>query len=202
MTSKPKNAVMIFIKNPVLGRVKTRLARTTSHGFALNLYHQLLSGIRTKLLELEDTRKFLFYEQYLPCVDQWPDEEFIKIRQKGNRLHEKVQNAFSIAFDTDCRKALWIVPDCPSLKNYHLRFAFECLEKNDVVMGPTFDGGLYLLGMKEPYNKLLEHKEWGKGKLYRDLKNDCQKLGLSCYSLEKLQDIDREEDIPRKKSIL
>lgn len=201
MSAGNKQAILVFIKNPVLGRVKTRLAATTGWQFALKTYHKLLDNTKRVVMEYRQADNFLYYDQFVPCYDEWPEEEFSKNLQTGNSLSKKVDNAFSETFNSDYGKVCWIVPDCPSLKVFHLRTAFSQLDNNDVVLGPTFDGGIYLLGMNKHYPELLNNKEWGKGTLYENICKECDEAGLSYSTMEKQQDLDKEEHLDLLKNL-
>ncbi|MEN9612710.1 MAG: hypothetical protein RLZZ628_3524, partial [Bacteroidota bacterium] len=96
-----KNALIIFIKNPQLGRVKTRLARTVGDEKALSIYQQLLSMTRAIVLPLNrGVALHLFYDDFINHSDEFDNQCFIKHVQTGKDLGERMQNAFETVFET------------------------------------------------------------------------------------------------------
>ncbi|MEX0966378.1 MAG: TIGR04282 family arsenosugar biosynthesis glycosyltransferase [Bacteroidia bacterium] len=202
MGNSIKKALLIFIKNPVIGKVKTRLASTIGNSSALKVYHRLLEHTRGVIEEVDNTDNWLFYSDYIPAKDEWNANEFLKLLQKGDGLGEKMKNAFADAFKEDFDKVLVISPDCPKLRPSIIENAYKKLDNVDVVIGPTEDGGYYMIGMNKLHSSLFDEKSWGSEVLFAETVDEMDKLGLKCFVFEKLLDVDREEDLgPLKKLI-
>jgi uncharacterized protein len=195
MDPENKKAILIFIKNPVMGQVKTRLAKKTGHCQALRIYRHLLDNTRRVTSEFENADKFLFYDRFIPCFDEWHSDVFSRHLQYEGPIDQKLINAFQLVFEEDFQRCIWLVPDCPKLTVAQLRKAFFELTRNDVTIGPTPGGGIYLLGLNNHNEKLLSGLQWGKGTLISDLIRRCQSQGLSHYLLPELHDVDFEEDL-------
>lgn len=188
-----KNALIIFVRNPELGKVKTRLAATIGNKIALQVYNDLLSHTCkiTKDLLLD---KYAFYNQQAIGEDLWSKNGFYRKEQKGISLGEKMENAFEMLINEGYEKIIIIGSDCFELDESLISKAFEQLDKYDVVIGPANDGGYYLLGMKKIYSFLFRNKKWSTDSVCSDTLHDIQEQNLSCFQLPVLTDVDTEED--------
>ncbi|PSR04887.1 MAG: glycosyltransferase [Bacteroidetes bacterium SW_11_45_7] len=191
-------ALIIFIKNPVKGLVKTRLAKDIGEEQALAVYHKLLHHTREVALQVHAAR-YLFYADDSNYNDEWLASYFTKYCQQGDNLGSKMHHAFETVFGAGHSKAIIIGADCPSVTASHLNDACRQLDDYDVVIGPATDGGYYLLGMSALYPALFEQKSWSKPVLLEETKATCGNLGLSYYLLPTLTDIDDKDDLEREK---
>lgn len=184
--------IIVFIKNPELGKAKTRIAREVGDEKALEIYKKLLTYTRT-LVSSVDARRYLYYADYINETDAWSLAHFEKRLQVEGDLGNKMSTAFAECI-TEYEKTIIIGSDCPQITEEHISKAFDELDKQDVVLGPTYDGGYYLLGMKKHHAFLFEDIPWSSPTVYRDTVEKIDKYGLSYSSLEKLSDIDYIED--------
>lgn len=186
--------LLIFIKNPEKGRVKTRLAERIGKEKALEVYHRLLSITKKETLPLDCNRQ-VWYSRYVDKDDIWENGEYEKRLQKGQNLGERMQEAFRQAFVDGYEKVAVIGSDCAELTREIIQQAFSKLEDSDVVIGPSEDGGYYLLGMKSFYPDLFADIEWSTGSVFTQTVKRVENLGLSMRVLPMLNDIDTEEDL-------
>ncbi len=140
-----------------------------------------------------DTERLLFYSQDINRNDAWSNEAFEKHLQADGDLGDRMSAAFQTAL-TKGEKAVIIGSDCASLTPQIVSEAFAALDDNDFVVGPTFDGGYYLLGMKEFAPSLFENVEWSTESVFTTTIERIKSLDASYYLTEKLSDIDYEED--------
>jgi uncharacterized protein len=194
------NLLMVFIKNPVKGTVKTRLANTIGDDKALAVY-QVLLEITLDTLKCCDARKAVFYSGYR-ADDTWLKNGFLQFIQDGSSLGEKMENAFDAAFATGYRKVIIVGSDCPDLSSGLVDEAFAKLDTHDVVIGPAEDGGYYLLGMKQLHIDLFRNKTWSTARVLPQTQHDLELHGLSYHMLPELTDIDEEKDLKRFPHIL
>ncbi len=189
---KSKNLLLIFTRNPELGKVKTRLAKTIGDEAALDIYKYLLNHTKqvTKNLSCDKT---VYYSVKVREHDIWDATTYQKHQQEGSDLGVRMHNAFQQAFSTGYEKVIIIGSDLPELTSEHINKAFEKLNSNDVVMGPAEDGGYYLLGMKKLHANIFQHKDWGTSTVRKDTLNDLQ--NESVFLLETLNDVDIFDDI-------
>lgn len=187
------NQLLIFIRNPQLGRVKTRLARTVGDAEALRIYHVLLEKTRAAALGVEAGRRLL-YSDFIDTNDAWPNDRFHKLVQGTGDLGERMAQAFREAFADGARKAVIIGSDCPRLDGAVLRAAFERLDESDFVLGPVPDGGYYLLGMKQMESSVFEGIEWSTDTVRARTLEKIRAAGKTCSLLPELTDVDTEAD--------
>ncbi len=186
------NTLLIFIKNPEIGKIKTRLASSLGNEEALRIYKELLlyTNHITKNISFN---KELYYSQYIDHKDHWNNTIYNKKIQSKGDLGLKMSNAFETAFAYS-QKVVIIGSDCTQINEDIIINAFEQLNKVDVVFGPSLDGGYYLLGMNKFYPKLFENIQWSSPIVLQQSLEICKTLNLKAHLLEKLSDIDYEED--------
>ena len=150
-------ALIIFIKNPELGKAKTRLAQSVGNIEALRIYKLLLAHTR-KISSSVDADRYLFYHNEI-WEDEWPDSKYNKRLQSDGDLGNKMANAFSEVLQLN-DKAIIIGSDCSQLSQDIIQDAFSRLDNADLVLGPTYDGGYYLMGMKKAHSSLFQNMTW------------------------------------------
>jgi uncharacterized protein len=186
-----KNALIIFVRNAQLGKVKTRLAKTIGDVAALEIYKLLLQRTFevTKPLTCD---KIVYYSEAIEETAIW-DASYQKKVQKGKDLGEKMDNAFKDTFSDEYTKIIIIGSDVYDLKTTLIEEAFKKMDTYDIVLGPAKDGGYYLLGMKTLHCDIFKEKAWGTATVLAATINDLKKVTL--YLLEALDDIDTYKDI-------
>ena len=187
------NALIIFIKNPQWGKAKTRLAKTTGNDQALAIYLRLLNYTR-EVTKQASADKFLFYSDFICFDDEWNSTIFIKEKQKGNDLGERMANAFQYAFSQGASNVVIIGSDCAELTPAIIENAFSALEESSLVFGPAKDGGYYLLGMNKFHLPIFEQKPWSQANLLDVTLEQVKQIGLSHKLLPELSDVDTEQD--------
>lgn len=193
MSFNPDNAaLLIFIKNAELGKVKTRLAKTLGDEQALKIYLSLLSHTR-QITEEVKVDRFLFYSNFINQEDDWNINAFHKHVQEGADLGERMCHAFELAFQK-YQQVVIIGSDCASLNAEIIEEAFEALALSPFVIGPAMDGGYYLLGMNRFEPALFKNIDWSTDQVFNQTLEVIKKLNQSCYLLPELSDIDFEED--------
>ncbi|SEC32058.1 hypothetical protein SAMN04489761_2669 [Tenacibaculum sp. MAR_2009_124] len=187
-----KNLLLIFTRNPELGKVKTRLAKSIGDYAALDVYKFLLNHTK-KVTEKGLFDIAVYYSVKIRENDIWDTPKFKKYAQHGNDLGERMQHAFEEGFENNYDKVVIVGSDLYDLQLEHIDKAFDKLETNDVVIGPAEDGGYYLLGLKKVIPEIFKNKNWGTETVRQDTLNDLQ--NLSVHLLTTLNDIDIFEDI-------
>lgn len=189
-----QKAVIVFQKNLVLGKVKTRLAVDLGKEETLDIYRQLIDATYKALQALKNTEIFIFFSDYLEELPSDVPFNFTGYIQKGNDLGERMLNAFTDIFKKGHESIVIIGTDCPYLNKEILNNAFKILEKNDVALGPAKDGGYYLLGMKTVIPELFENIPWSTDKVLELSVDVIRSKKLSFRLLPYLSDIDTRED--------
>ncbi|MTB49374.1 TIGR04282 family arsenosugar biosynthesis glycosyltransferase [Lewinella sp. W8] len=189
-----QQALLIFVKNPIAGRTKTRLAATVGDEKALKMYHQLMDWTRDQALPLEDVDRYLFYSDWVAENDNWPGDDFHKLVQEGNGLGERMQRGFEHAFARGHESVIIIGSDCPGVTTELLREAYTQLQDHEVVVGPALDGGYYLLGLRQMETSLFENMAWSTEAVLPETLQRAEQAGLRVAQLTPLSDVDYLED--------
>ena len=187
-----KSLLLIFTRNPELGKCKTRLAATVGNRLALNIYNFLLAHT-VKITKEANVAKHVYYSEEIWENDIWDNSFFYKKLQKGSDLGERMANAFQEGFLAKFEKICIIGSDMYDLNQNDIANAFSILDTNNFVIGPANDGGYYLLGMNAYNAKLFKNKKWGTETVLRDTLSDLKNEKV--HLLETRNDIDIYEDI-------
>ncbi len=189
---KKKNLLIIFTRNPELGKCKTRLAATIGDQSALDVYQFLLQHTVNITQELQITKE-VHYSEKIRENDLWDPKIYDKKQQFGDDLGQRMENAFAAGFSSGFEHIIIIGSDMYDLGQIDLENAFGALESHDYVVGPAQDGGYYLLGMKSLHPKIFKHKTWGTATVLQETIKDIQNENIKL--LEERNDVDYYEDI-------
>ncbi len=187
-------ALVIFVRNPISGQVKTRLAKDIGDERALEIYLQLLQHT-LEITRGLSFRKFIYYADEVSDYDLWSVPGYTKRKQNGNDLGERMLNSFKELFDQGFTRIVIIGSDCLQLKTETLEEAVALLESNAAVIGPARDGGYYLLGLTKFYPDLFIDKPWSTDLVFAKTIADFNQQGISYALLEELSDIDDSTDL-------
>ncbi len=187
-----KNALIIFTRNPELGKVKTRLAVTVGNETALEIYKYLISHT-VKISEKVNADKYVYYSEKIQENDAWDNTVFRKKLQHGNDLGERMNQAFEQLFKMGYQKVVIAGSDIYELTSEDIKDSFIALETYDFVIGPAKDGGYYLLGMKQLKSDVFRNKNWGTSTVFKETMNDLKNEKVSLLAVK--SDVDVYEDI-------
>ena len=187
------NHLLIFIKNPIKGKVKTRIAATTGDDKALKIYLELLRNTREIATQIQAS-KHLVYSDFINHDDEWQNSIFEKQLQSNGDLGEKMAAAFQTTFSQKDSKCVLIGSDCASLTPVILNQAFALLDTYDFVIGPAIDGGYYLIGMRAYSPEVFDNIDWSTEKVFSQTINIIKSNRKTYALLPVLSDIDYEED--------
>jgi rSAM/selenodomain-associated transferase 1 len=190
-----QEGLLVFVRPPELGKVKTRLAATVGEQRALAIYERLLDHTRSVCRQAA-AGKYIFYAGEVPLQDPWISIANQRLPQANGDLGARMEAAFETAFTSGCQKVVIIGSDCPLLEAGHLEEALSTLNDKDVVIGPSTDGGYYLLGMKRLHTALFRNRSWSTSTVFAEAMETIEALGLSVHVLEALTDVDEEKDLP------
>lgn len=188
-------ALIVFIKNPELGKVKTRLAAEVGEASALEIYLSMLDHTRKTALSI-DAERYTYYSSYVEPEDEWNGRDFKKCLQSIGSLGQRMKNAFSEVL-TRHDRAIIIGSDCPGITPDLLDLGFDLLRFSDVVVGPSMDGGYYLIGMKKLHESLFTKMPWSTEKVLTETRSRLKQSQLRWEELPVLADVDRAEDWKR-----
>lgn len=186
------NCLLIFTRNPELGKVKSRLAKGVGKENALTIYKKLLQHTREVVTQV-DCDRWVGYSVSIRDNDMWETRDFKKFKQEGDDLGDRMKHAFKAAFAAGHKKVIIVGSDLYDLRARHIEEAFAALDTQETVIGPAKDGGYYLLGMKSLIPEVFSNKEWGTETVYETTLANLNKEKL--HTLEELNDIDFAEDL-------
>jgi hypothetical protein len=190
----PLHALIIFVKNPIEGNVKTRIAKTVGHPKAVEVYRELLNYTRTvaETLPANTCTRTVYYGDFINENDLW--NGWSKSLQSEGDLGYRMKEAFREQLALGAKSVVIIGSDCLALHPKHLEDAFTTLQSHDVVIGPSTDGGYYLLGMNTLHEALFNGMPWSQPTLLEKTMRVLDSQSLPYHLLEPLTDIDEWED--------
>jgi len=145
------------------------------------------------ITDVPEVHRLLFYSDAISQDDDWSEDIFHKYLQSNGDLGDRMEQAFAKAFETS-DKVLIVGSDCPYITPGIIEDAFSALDRHDIVIGPTYDGGYYMLGMKSHHHTLFRDIAWSTEEVYDTTISRINNLGLTHWVAPKLSDIDYAED--------
>ena len=193
-------ALIIFVRFPRSGVVKTRLAVTIGRQAATEFYRLCAEHILRESGRLSGkVDRLVFYSDGTDRNEMqgWVGLQFQLNAQTGGDLGKRMEHAFHSVFRRGVRKAIILGTDVPDLSAGIIDDTISALDSCDIVIGPCQDGGYYLLGMKELHKELFTDVPWSTDKVLKRTLDTVKALGLTLHQLPTLADIDTEEDLRR-----
>ncbi len=198
-----RETLLIFMRFPELGKVKSRLGAAFGAEGALALYTRLARrtlgvaadfkrlrpGVHIHVFFTPSGRKDDFARFYPGPWDFVP--------QEGGHLGERMERAFLRAWERGLGHAVMVGADIADLAAADIEEAFEALESQGAALGPASDGGFYLIGLKRPCGSIFGYERWGEGDVFRRTRDGLLRSGLSLHVVRERSDIDRPEDVLR-----
>jgi rSAM/selenodomain-associated transferase 1 len=191
-----QQAIIIFVREPVLGRVKTRLAAAIGAKKALKAYELLLQHTY-HLVKNAGTPVYIYYADEVVENDLWQGGDFIKQQQRGSNLGSRMKHAFNDVFSIGHKKVVIIGSDCYELTTGIISEAFLQLDTTDSVIGPATDGGYYLLGLQKLIPAIFENIAWSTNSVKDETVKILEQNNYSFSLLQTLTDVDEEKDLPQ-----
>lgn len=189
-----EKALIVFSRAPGRGGVKTRLVPPLSRGEAEELHRRFTTDM-LRLAEGINSHLFLATTRS-PEAEELARGFHARIMfQRGRHLGERMRGCFSEVFSSGYSSAVMVGTDIPTLPSSFIRRAFEELEETQVVIGPSTDGGYYLLGLKRPYRGLFGGIEWGGSRVLSQTLSRIRALGIKPACLPPWYDVDDGQDL-------
>lgn len=190
-----KNLLIVFAKNKLYGKVKTRLAKTIGDQSAYEVYARLFEITETESCKVSNADVTVYYSHSIDA-DSWVGYQ--KFVQEGETLGDRLLNAFEAGFKKGYERIIGIGADLAEINAGTIENAFVELENNDFVIGPAEDGGYYLIGVGgEKGNYIFKDKPWSTESLLDITKNEIESKGDQLRLLHTLNDIDTIEDLEK-----
>jgi rSAM/selenodomain-associated transferase 1 len=186
--------IIVFLKAPRPGAVKTRLAEAIGATAAAEAYRILLRQVLDQLAGIDHVELRYAPDDARAEIALWARPPWTGRAQGEGDLGARLARAFADSFASGNERVLIIGTDCPYLRPSDLEAAWRELAEADVVLGPALDGGYWLIGLRAPCAALFEDISWSTSSVLAETLRRCQKHGLKVHLLRKLADVDTVAD--------
>lgn len=200
MTAENKQAIIIFSRLPIGQETKTRLANILDEKQREILHVAMWADIFSEVMNLSDKINIFLYWTGSGDINNYKKfipENFILRQQEGKNLGEKMNNAMREIFYTGYNRVVLIGSDIPSVRAINIKRAFDSLNHSDVVIGPSEDGGYWLIGMKKFISEVfnIPESKWGDSSVLDSTVKKLKDSGIIYNLADTLQDLDTPDDI-------
>lgn len=194
-----EKALLVFVKYPVPGEVKTRLIPELTPVQAAAFYKALVEDTLEVHKDIPGCETIVCFtpESARDGVRAWLGADIPLQSQQGDDLGSRQFDAIKRALEAGYRKAVIIGSDCPGVTPGDVENAFESLNGNRLVIGPSEDGGYYMIGASEALECVFEGISWGSGGVFKETIERAQEAGISVEILDVKYDIDTFRDLER-----
>lgn len=192
--------LIVFVKEPIPGRVKTRLTPRITPDEAAKLYKAFTLDIISNARKLKRNSVNNVTVAYTPIGAEKAFRKLVKqptnfLPQKGKNLGERMKNAFKQSFAEGAKRVVIIGTDSPTLPVSYIQKAFDILKKIPIVIGPTFDGGYYLIGLSGLNDDIFDGIGWSTSRVFGQTLTRIKSLNTQVYVLPPWYDVDTSEDL-------
>lgn len=193
------NALILMTRIPIPGKTKTRLMETMTGNECVDLHMAFLKDLFNTFDRLkEELDIYITYtpDNSLDIIENIIPKYIKTFPQKGEDLGDRMHNAIDNLLSMGYENVILIGSDIPDISPMDINTAFEILKEKDIVLGPSYDGGYYLVGMKKPNNGIFHiSKRWGGLSVLESTIDIANNQGLSIGLSSKYRDIDTKEDL-------
>lgn len=190
--------VLLFIKAPVRGQVKSRLAASIGEEMALELYKRFILDIVATVNASNHPLRICYSPpEEGELFSSWSGQGIPVVPQKGNGLGARMENAFHEVFSEGATSAVLIGSDLPDLPASIIQDAFEALNRCDAVIGPAADGGYYLIGFTRAAfsPRVFQRIPWSTGRVFEETMEKFRGSRFRVHVLREWSDVDTIEDL-------
>ncbi len=197
MKHPSRQSLILMVRAPRDEGVKSRLAATLGSDFATDLYQRCAEHIVRETGQMHSpVERYVFYtSEEEDAVRRWLGRHFHFVAQATGSLGKRLEHAFNTVFSQGAQRIIIIATDVPELTHDILDEAMSAMDNADLVIGPSCDGGYYLLGMKSLHPQLFSDIPWSTERVYEYTMLRIKAAGCSCHVLTVLRDIDTEDDL-------
>jgi len=196
LASDNQKALVLFARDPIAGKVKTRLRQILDEETTLRLYTSFLKDSIDKLFQLQDIRRLIGVTPSLSSgfFDPWNEDPGIEIFiQQGEDLGERLRDTFAQQFSAGCGKVVIIGSDSPTLPMEYIERAFA--SEKEIVLGPCTDGGYYLIGLNRKLVDVFSGISWGTDQVLEQTLARIREQSAQLELLPVWYDVDLPEDL-------
>jgi len=189
--------IALFVKAPIPGRVKTRLARDIGDAAACSIYCTLVERVLQQIQAGGFPSALFFDGDEALIPDSWKQHARFCIRQQGADLGQRMAAAFCCLFTGKAEQVVLVGSDIPGIDAPYLQQALNLLDSHDLVIGPALDGGYCLIGFnRHSFTDIIfQQIPWSTDRVLELTLNAAKQAGLTVGLLPPLQDIDTVDDL-------
>jgi hypothetical protein len=190
--------IVMFVKNPERGMVKSRLASSVGDEVALDLYRCFVRDLMVMMTRTGYPYVIFFHPpDSRKKIAHWLGDTHVLLPQRGNDLGERMKHAFLTIFSQSYRHVLLIGSDSPDLPGTLIDEAFSSLRDHGAVIGPSLDGGYYLIGFRADtfLPEVFEGMPWSTPEVFRRTIDILQEKGFLFRILPQWMDVDTFDDL-------
>jgi rSAM/selenodomain-associated transferase 1 len=196
---RSRERLIIFTRYPEPGRTKTRLIPALGAMGAADLHRRMTEQALATARRFAAHQAVALEVRYTggdaALIRQWLGANLLLRKQSDGDLGVRMRDAFHASFQEGGERVVLIGTDCPGITSDTLASAFKALRHNDLVLGPASDGGYYLIGLSRAIPPLFQGILWGTDRVLQYTLQIALGLDLRCDLLERLDDVDRPEDL-------
>jgi len=193
-----ERCLILFARYPEKGKVKTRMVRDGNGELVTNLYRCFIEDCLERMSKGN-------YSFSVACDPPGRENAFAQLfggrilctSQRGSDLGARMSNAFAQCFKEGLTSVVIVGSDIPDLPREFIENAFEALEEHGAVLGPSKDGGYYLIGFAKDffYRAVFENMTWSTDCVFQETLRRLRREGISVYLLPLWRDLDTCEDL-------
>ena len=195
-----REILIVFTRFPQPGQTKTRLIPALGAARAAELQKTMADYTFAQCCELANRRGLSVAVHYEGgderAMRRWIPSSMICLPQSKGSLGERLAHSFASSFTARLEHIIIVGSVCPFLTPEILANGFDLLQNHDLVLGPAYDGGYYLIGLSKVEHLLWANIDWGTDKVLQQTIEIARKRGMTLALLPTLADIDRPEDLP------
>lgn len=194
-------ALIVFVKNPIPGAVKTRLQTRYAPERVVALYTAFVRDVLERAEGIDVDRRVIAFDppdaeaEVRALFGQGTKTEWQFVPQVQDDLGARMREALVQQLDAGTSAAVLIGTDIPSLPAHHITRAFDLLRTKDVVLGPSTDGGYYLVGVSKPAPEIFEHVEWSTPRVLAQTIDRIQSAGHTLGLVPPWFDVDTPDEL-------
>lgn len=186
----PFNSLIVFLKAPIPGQVKTRLAPALGPAGAAAAYRQMVDQLLKNLYALPNVQLRFAPDHAFEAISGWLQKSWCALPQGAGDLGTRLTRAFAQAFERSAHPVIVIGSDCPTVSASDIHLAAAKLRDHDLVLGPATDGGYWLIGMRQFQPSILSDIPWSTSDVLTQTLARIQSASLSVSLLREQSDID------------
>lgn len=192
--------LIVFVKNPIPGAVKTRLQTRYAPDQVAALYTAFVRDVLARAESIDIDQRVIAFdppdaESEVRALFGGGEAQWQYVPQVQDDLGARMREALVQQLDAGASAAVLIGTDIPSLPTRHITRAFDLLRAKDVVLGPSTDGGYYLVGISKPMPEIFEDVEWSTSSVLAQTIDRVQRAGHTLGLVPPYFDVDTPDEL-------